>query len=102
MTATNTIVAEAALRTILAVADLVQARAAIVVDPNGLDPSSDVFAALIALGSLPLAWPIVRIVHAGGNPRKLNGALFHTAQLHMRFGALMAAGLGLNWVIKSF
>lgn len=39
---------QTALRTILAVADLVQARAAIVVDPNGVDPSSDVFAALIA------------------------------------------------------
>lgn len=57
--------------------------------------------ALVALASLPLAWPIVKIVHAGGNPRKLNGALFHTAQLHMRFGALMAVGLGLNWIIQS-
>ena len=57
--------------------------------------------ALVALASIPLAWPIVKVVHAGGNPRKLNGALFNTAQLHMRFGALMAVGLGLNWVIQS-
>jgi 1,4-dihydroxy-2-naphthoate octaprenyltransferase len=57
--------------------------------------------ALVALASLPLVRPIVKIVHAGGNPKKLNGALFRTAQLHMRFGALMAVGLGLNWIIKS-
>lgn len=55
--------------------------------------------ALAALASLPLAWPIVRVVRAGGNPRKLNIALFRTAQLHMRFGALLAIGLGLDaWV----
>ena len=41
------------------------------------------------------------VVRAGGNPKKLNLALFHTAQLHMRFGALMAVGLGLNWLIES-
>ena len=58
--------------------------------------------ALVALATLPLAWPIVKIVHAGGNPKKLNGALFYTAQLHTRFGALLAAGLGLNWIIRSF
>ncbi|MGE0601439.1 MAG: 1,4-dihydroxy-2-naphthoate octaprenyltransferase [Dehalococcoidia bacterium] len=57
--------------------------------------------ALVALGTLPFVRPIVKVVRAGGNPKKLNMALFHTAQLHMRFGALMAVGLGLNWLIKS-
>ena len=57
--------------------------------------------ALVALGSLPFVRPIVKVIRAGGNPKKLNMALFHTAQLHMRFGALMAVGLGLNWLIKS-
>jgi 1,4-dihydroxy-2-naphthoate octaprenyltransferase len=56
---------------------------------------------LIALATAPLAAPIVRIVHAGGNPRKLNFALFKTAQLHMRFGALMAVGLGFHWLLES-
>ncbi len=57
--------------------------------------------ALVALGTIPFVRPIVKVVRAGGNPKKLNMALFHTAQLHMRFGALMAVGLGLNWLIKS-
>jgi len=57
--------------------------------------------ALLALASLPFVRPIVQVVRAGGNPKKLNLALFHTAQLHMRFGALMAVGLGLNWLIES-
>lgn len=57
--------------------------------------------ALVALGTLPFVRPIVKVIRAGGNPKKLNMALFHTAQLHMRFGALMAVGLGLNWVIES-
>ena len=57
--------------------------------------------ALVALGTLPFVRPIVKVIRAGGNPKKLNLALFHTAQLHMRFGALMAAGLGLNWLIES-
>lgn len=56
--------------------------------------------ALLALATLPFVRPIVRVVRAGGNPKKLNMALFHTAQLHMRFGALMALGLGLYWVIE--
>lgn len=57
--------------------------------------------ALVALGTAPLVRPIVEVIRAGGNPKKLNMALFRTAQLHMRFGALMAVGLGLNWLIKS-
>lgn len=57
--------------------------------------------ALIALATAPLVRPIMTIVRAGGNPRKLNFALFRTVQLHMRFGALMIAGLGFWWVLES-
>ena len=39
---------QAAVRTIFAVADLFQARAVVVVDPNSTDPSPDLFRALIA------------------------------------------------------
>ena len=56
--------------------------------------------ALLALATVPFVGPIVRVVRAGGNPRKLNMALFHTAQLHMRFGALLAVGLGINWLVE--
>lgn len=57
--------------------------------------------ALIALATLPAAVPIVKVVAAGGNPRKLNLALIKTAGLHMQFGALMAAGLLVNLVIEA-
>ncbi|MGE5597412.1 MAG: 1,4-dihydroxy-2-naphthoate octaprenyltransferase, partial [Hyphomicrobiales bacterium] len=56
---------------------------------------------LLALASLPFVPPIVRIVAAGGNPRKLNFALARTAGLHMQFGALLAVGLALNWLFDS-
>jgi 1,4-dihydroxy-2-naphthoate octaprenyltransferase len=56
---------------------------------------------LIALATAPLVRPIVQVIRAGGNPKKLNLALFKTAQLHMRFGAVLAVGLGLNWLIVS-
>ncbi len=54
----------------------------------------------LALATLPFVRPILQVIRAGGNPKKLNLALFHTAQLHMRFGALLAIGLGLNWLIE--
>lgn len=57
--------------------------------------------ALVALATLPAALPIVQVVRAGGNPRKLNLALIKSAMLHMQFGALMAAGLALNLVIEA-
>lgn len=56
--------------------------------------------AIIALATAPLAVPIIRIAAAGGSPRRLNLALFGTAQLHMRFGALMAVGLAAWLVIN--
>jgi 1,4-dihydroxy-2-naphthoate octaprenyltransferase len=54
--------------------------------------------AVAALATAPLALPIVRVVSRGGSPRRLNMALFRTAQLHMRFGAVMAVGLGA-WLV---
>ena len=56
---------------------------------------------LIALATVPLVRPIVNVVRAGGNPRKLNMALYQTAQLHMRFGAVLALGLTANWIAQS-
>ncbi len=57
--------------------------------------------ALIALATIPAAVPIVKVVAAGGNPRKLNLALIKTAGLHMLFGVLMAAGLLANLAIEA-
>ncbi len=57
--------------------------------------------ALIALATAPLVRPIVGVIRAGGNPRKLNLVLYRTAQLHMRFGALLAVGLAIHWAIES-
>jgi hypothetical protein len=45
--------------------------------------------------------PIVQVIRAGGNPKKLNMALFRTAQLHMQFGAVLAIGLLVNWLVQS-
>jgi 1,4-dihydroxy-2-naphthoate polyprenyltransferase len=59
-------------------------------------------AALIAFATLPLVPRIVKVITGGGNPRKLNFALMHTAMLHMRFGAVLAAGLAVNWIFVSF
>lgn len=58
--------------------------------------------ALIALATLPLARPIVQVVRTSTNPRRLNLALMHTAQLHMRFGAVLALGLIANWIWVSW
>jgi 1,4-dihydroxy-2-naphthoate octaprenyltransferase len=57
--------------------------------------------ALIALATIPLVRPIVQVIRAGGNPKKLNMALFRTAQLHMQFGAVLAIGLLVNWLVQS-
>lgn len=56
---------------------------------------------LIAFATLPLVRPIVQVIRAGGNPKKLNLALFRTAQLHMQFGAILALGLGISWLVAS-
>lgn len=58
------------------------------------------WAGLLALGTVPLARPIIQVVRAGGNPRKLNLALARTALLHMQFGALLAAGIAAHLAIQ--
>ncbi len=57
--------------------------------------------ALIALVTAPAAAPIVRICAEGGNPKRLNLALMRSAQLHMRFGAVLALGLGVAVVLEA-
>jgi 1,4-dihydroxy-2-naphthoate octaprenyltransferase len=57
--------------------------------------------ALVALVTLPFVRPIVNTVRRYRDPRRLNIALFHTAQLHMRFGAVLAAGVGVHWLMES-
>jgi 1,4-dihydroxy-2-naphthoate octaprenyltransferase len=57
--------------------------------------------ALVALVTVPLARPIVKVIRAGGSPRKLNYALLGAVMLHMRFGGVLAAGLAAHWVIES-
>ncbi|MHB8575190.1 MAG: 1,4-dihydroxy-2-naphthoate octaprenyltransferase [Dehalococcoidia bacterium] len=48
---------------------------------------------LLSLLTLPAAVRAVNMTAHTQNPRKLNYVLKNTAELHMRFGALMAAGL---------
>lgn len=57
--------------------------------------------ALVALATLPMVRPVVTVVRTATNPRKLNLALFGCVQLHMRFGALMALGLGFYWALDA-
>jgi 1,4-dihydroxy-2-naphthoate octaprenyltransferase len=52
-------------------------------------------AVLLALLSAPLALPLLRVVHAGGDPRRLNPVLKGTARLSLAFSVLFAAGLAL-------
>lgn len=56
---------------------------------------------LVALASLPLVRPIVAIVRSGGSARRLNYVLLRTAGLHLQFGALLALGLGVDWLARS-
>ena len=59
------------------------------------------WSALIALATAPLVLPIVKVIRAGGHPKKLNMALLKTAQLHMQFGLVLSLGLGINWIYQS-
>ncbi len=54
---------------------------------------------LIALVTLPAAIKAIRFTARTSEPRKLNLLLFRTAQLHMRFGALLAAGLAVGLLL---
>ena len=56
--------------------------------------------ALVALLTLPAAWTALRLAATTAEPRRLNIVLFRTAQLHMRFGALLAVGLALGLFIR--
>jgi 1,4-dihydroxy-2-naphthoate octaprenyltransferase len=54
------------------------------------------YPALLPLLSLPLAVPLVRVVFAEGDPRRLNLVLKGTARLQLVFAALFAVGLALH------
>ncbi len=58
------------------------------------------WAGLLALVTAPLALAIAENVRDAVNPRQMNMVLFRTAQLHMRFGALMAIGLGIGLLLR--
>ena len=51
---------------------------------------------LLPLLSLPLAVPLVRVVFAPGDPRRLNPVLKGTARLQLAFAVLFAFGLALH------
>ena len=54
---------------------------------------------LLTLLTTPAALQAVRLTARTAEPRRLNYVLFRTAQLHMRFGALLAAGLVAGLVV---
>ena len=54
------------------------------------------YPALLPLLSLPLAVPLVRVVLADGDPRRLNPVLRGTARLQLVFAILFAVGLALH------
>lgn len=56
-------------------------------------------AVLLALASAPLAFPLARVVTAGGDPRRLNAVLKGTARLALVFSLLLAVGLALPGLI---
>jgi 1,4-dihydroxy-2-naphthoate octaprenyltransferase len=51
--------------------------------------------ALLPLASLPLAPALFRLVHAGGDPRRLNPVLRETARLSLVYCILLAVGLAV-------
>ncbi len=55
--------------------------------------------ALLPLLSLPIAVPLVRVVFADGDPRRLNPVLKGTARLQLLFALLFALGLALHRVV---
>ena len=50
---------------------------------------------LLPLASLPLTLALFRVVHAGGDPRRLNPVLRETARLSLLFCVLFAVGLAV-------
>jgi 1,4-dihydroxy-2-naphthoate octaprenyltransferase len=53
------------------------------------------WAVLLPLASLPMALALLRVVHAAGDPRRLNPVLRETARLSLVYSLLFAAGLAL-------
>ena len=65
--------------------------------PVGLLIAGDVaWTVLLPLASLPLTVALFRVVHAGGDPRRLNPVLRETARLSLIYCLLFAAGLALG------
>lgn len=56
-------------------------------------------AALLPLASAPLALAVLRVVHAGGDPRRLNPVLKQTARLSLLFSVLLAIGIALEGAV---
>ena len=52
-------------------------------------------AVLLTLLTLPLAWPLLRVIRADGDPRRLNPVLKGTARLSMWFSLAFAIGLAV-------
>ncbi len=68
--------------------------------PVGLAISGEVsVTALLPLASLPLTVALFRVVHAGGDPRRLNPVLRETARLSLVFCVLFAVGLAGSGLI---
>ncbi len=64
--------------------------------PLALVIAGDVtWTALLPLASLPLTLALFRVVHAGGDPRRLNPVLRETARLSLVFSILFAVGLAV-------
>ena len=53
-------------------------------------------AVLLPFAALPAAVPLLRVVYAGGDPRRLNPVLRGTARLTLVFALLFAVGLALG------
>ena len=67
--------------------------------PVALVIAGDVmWTALLPLASLPLALMLFRVVHAGGDPRRLNPVLRETARLSLIYSLLLALGLAVPGV----
>ena len=54
---------------------------------------------LLPLASLPMTIALFRVVHAGGDPRRLNPVLRETARLSLVYSVLLAAGLVLQELV---
>ncbi|MEX1297337.1 MAG: 1,4-dihydroxy-2-naphthoate polyprenyltransferase [Candidatus Limnocylindrales bacterium] len=54
---------------------------------------------MLPLASLPLTLALFRVIHAGGDPRRLNPVLRETARLSLIYSVLLAAGLALGELV---